>query len=133
MSQENVELVRRGFLAFRRGDYGVAFASVDREFIGTHVAPMPDVVSYHGPDGMRQMLADWVEGFNEFDMAVEEFIDANDDQVVARMRQSAVGRGSRVRVEADFWFVYTLRGQKLVRMEIYSSGPQALKAVGLEK
>jgi ketosteroid isomerase-like protein len=103
----------------------------DEDFVATRVSPMPDVVPYHGREGMLQMLADWVEGFDEFDMSPEEFIDANDSQIVVRVHQHAVGAKSGVPIESDFLMVYTMRDQKTVRLDIYGSEAQALKAVGL--
>ena len=133
MSQENVEIVQGGYAAFLRGDITGALAYVDEHFIATRVAPMPDVRPYNGPKGLLRILADWVEGFDDFEMSPEEFIDANREQVLARVRQRAIGAQSRVPIEADFWFVHTLRNRKLVRMDIYASESQALKAVGLEE
>ena len=33
---------------------------------------MPDVVPYYGREGMVQMLADWIDGFAEFQLTAEE-------------------------------------------------------------
>jgi ketosteroid isomerase-like protein len=131
MSQENVEIVRRGYSAFLHGDLPKALADVSEQFVATRVAPMPDITAYRGPEGLLQILADWTEGFDSFEMSPEEFTDANDEQVVVRIRQRGVGAISRVPTEADFWFVHTLRARKLVRLDIYAAEAQALAAVGL--
>ena len=34
-------------------------------------------------------------------------------------------------IEADFWFLYTFRNRKAVRMDVYRSKHQALEAAGL--
>jgi hypothetical protein len=93
---------------------------------------MPDAVPYHGPEGLLRILADWTQELDEFTMTPEHFLDANEEQVVVRLHQQAVGAQSRVPIEADFWFVHTLRSRKLLRIDIYASEAQALKAVGLE-
>jgi ketosteroid isomerase-like protein len=131
MSQENLEILRRGFEAFVRGDWDTALADVHEDFVATRVAPMPDVTPYRGPQGLLQIFVDWTADFDEFEMTPQEFIDANDEQVVIRQRQRAVGARSGVPIEAEFWFVNTMRDRKLVRLEIYASESQALKAVGL--
>ena len=133
MSQENVEVVRRGYRAFLRGEREAAFGEFANDCVSTRVAPMPDVVPYHGPEGVLQMLADWTDGFDEFEMQPEEFMDANDEQVLVRIHQCAVGAQSGARIEADFWFVHTMRDGKIVRLDIYATASQALKAVGLEE
>jgi ketosteroid isomerase-like protein len=131
MSQENVEVVRRGWAAWERGDMATALADHSEDIIVTRAAPLPDVVAYHGRDGMMQMLADWVEQFDEFQMTGAEFKDANDSQVVVRVHQQARGKHSGAPIEADFWFAYTPREGQSVRWDIYASEAQALKAVGL--
>jgi ketosteroid isomerase-like protein len=131
MSQENVEILRRGFEAFVRGDFDSALADVHEDFVATRVAPMPDITPYYGPEGLMQIFVDWTADFDEFEMSPEEFIDANAEQVIIRQRQRAVGARSGVPIEAEFWFVNTMRERKLLRLEIYASESQALKAVGL--
>ena len=133
MSQENVEIVREAWEAWLSGDISRALALADRDVVATRVAPMPDVAPYHGHEGLVQILVDWVQGFDEFRMSPEDFIDANDEQVLVRLHQWAIGTHSRIPIEADFWFVHTLRGGKLLRMDIYGSEAQALMAVGLEE
>jgi ketosteroid isomerase-like protein len=112
-----VEAVTRAWRAYEGGDLPVALATLDENFVATRVSPMPDIVPYLGREGMIQMLADWVEGFDEFDLRAEEFIDANGSQVVVRMHQHAVGAKSGVPVEADFWMVHTMRDQKAARLD----------------
>jgi ketosteroid isomerase-like protein len=131
MSQENVEILRRGFEAFVPGDFDSALADVHEDFVATRVAPLPDITPYYGPEGLLQIFVDWTADFDEFEMSPEEFIDANAEQVVIRQRQRAVGARSGVPIEAEFWFVNTMRERKLLRLEIYASESQALKAVGL--
>jgi ketosteroid isomerase-like protein len=133
MSQEKVEIVRRAWRAYERGDLPTALADLDKAFVATRVPPMPDVAPYYGTEGMMQMLLDWVEGFNEFKLTAEEFVNANDAQVVVRMHQHAVGAQSGVPVEADFWMVHTISDRKVLRLDIYASETQALEAVGLAK
>src|SRR2546425_8695699 len=103
MSQANVEIVRRAWRAYEDGDLPTALADIDRDFVATRVPPMPDVMPYYGREGMMQMLADWIEDFSEFNLAAEEFVDANPEHVVVRIHQRGVlygcatSKGSRTR------------------------------------
>jgi hypothetical protein len=56
---------------------------------------------------------------------------ARHHQVVVRVHQTAVGAQSRAPIEADFWFVHTLRGGQATRLDMFSSKAQAFKAAGL--
>ena len=62
MSQENVEVVRSAWGAWGRGDVSEALAHADADLVVTRVAPMPDPTPYHGPEGLLQILADWLRG-----------------------------------------------------------------------
>ena len=133
MSSENIEILRRADEAFQRGDLTAALADMDEQITASRVAPMPDVKTYQGHEGIRQMLLDWVEGFDEFAMSGEEYIDVNDRQVLVRIRQRAQGTHSGVSIQADFWFLYSFRNRKAVRLDVYRSRHQALEAAGLSE
>jgi ketosteroid isomerase-like protein len=95
--------------------------------------PAPDPQTYHGPEGLLQAGIDWFEGFHDLVMTGEEYIDAGREQVVARVHQVASGELSRVPVEADFWFVWTLRRGKVTGLDMYMSRAQALEAAELRE
>jgi ketosteroid isomerase-like protein len=126
MSEENVEILRRANEAFQRGDLAGMVENMAEECVCTRVAPLPDVKAYHGPAGFLQFLLDWVEGFDDFTGSVEEFIVVGNDQVLARVRQTGIGVHSRVPTDGEFWFLYTFRDGKTVRLEIYAEKAQAL-------
>lgn len=133
MTSENIEILRRADAAFQRGEWTAVMADMSEDITASRVAPMPDIKTYEGHEGMRQMLLDWVEGFEDFAMSAEEYIDVNDRQVVLRMHQRAQGTQSGVPIEADFWFLYTFRNRKAVRLDVYLSKNQALEAAGVSE
>jgi ketosteroid isomerase-like protein len=131
MSEENVEIVRRGYEAYRRGDLGPMLADVDPEMVTYREAP--DAATFHGPDGLLKAIAEWVEDFDEFEATPEEMIDANDHQILVRVHQTAVGAQSGAPIEADYWFVHTLRDGKVVRLDMFANELHALEAAGLRE
>jgi ketosteroid isomerase-like protein len=131
VSRENVEIVRRFAVAYRRGDIAAMLGDADPDLI-THRA-QPDAATYHRPEGLLQAFADWVESFDEFTATADKLIDANERQVMMRVHQRAVGSESGAPIEANFWFVYTLSEQKIVRLDMYADREQALEAVGLRE
>ena len=128
MSRENVEIVRRGHQAWERGDLSEVIEMFDESAVMRPIMG-PE---WHGPQGLLEMAADWVEGFDEFAMSGEEFIDAGDD-VVVRVRQEARGASTGVPVQVTFWFVYSLRDAKVIRFEMFQDRDKALEAAGLSK
>jgi ketosteroid isomerase-like protein len=131
MSRENVEIVPRSFAAYVRGDVRDSLAYCDSDVVTRRVAPAPDPQTYHGHEGLLQVVSDWTQDFDRFHATAEELIDAGPDQVIARVHQEAYGKHSGVPVEADFWFVYTLRKQKIVGLDMYMGKRQAFEAAGL--
>ena len=131
MSQRNVEIVRRGYEAYARGDIPGMLESAHPDQI-TYRAE-PDGATYHGPEGLLRAIAEWVEDFEEFTATPEEFIDANENQVVVRLHQSAIGSQSGVPIEADFWFVHTLSEGMITRLDMLASKAQAFEAAGLSE
>jgi ketosteroid isomerase-like protein len=75
MSQENVEIVRRSWEAWIRGDLDELFEAFDpavewdtRTFEGW---PDPDV--YRGHEGVRRFLEEWLASWERFEAGVENY------------------------------------------------------------
>jgi|SRR5215211_2190892 len=130
MSQENVELIRRGFAAFERGDLSQMLDPMVDDLV-TYRAD-PDGATYHGKEGFLQATADWTEGFSEWSVTPEEFIDAG-NCVLARVRQLARWESSGISVEGEFWFVFEVRGTSVAKIGFYIRQDEALEAAGLRE
>ena len=63
----------------------------------------PDRATLHGKAGFRDAVADWTEGFSEWQVLPREFTDLG-ERVLVRVLQIAQGKSSGVRVEEDWWF-----------------------------
>ena len=126
-------MVRRGFAAWEAGDLGSLLALLDDDLVMRRLAPMADPGTWHGPEGLLENVAEWMDAFDEFKMTAEEFIDAG-DHVVVRVAQEGRGRDSGVPVTATFWFVYGVRdGQTVTTLDMYATGDEALEAAGLRE
>ena len=78
MSQENVEVVRRGYAAFaEKGVEGVIpFFTADA--VTYSIPEWPDDPEYHGHDGLRKLTQQWTENFDSFGFDVSELRDEGD-------------------------------------------------------
>jgi ketosteroid isomerase-like protein len=132
MSQESVEVVRQWWEAWEAEDLGRGLALMDDRLVTRRLAPMPDPGTWHGPEGLLDVAAEWVDTFDEFAMTGEDFIDAG-DHVVVRVEQEGRGSDSRVPVTATFWFVYGVRNGRVVTLDMYSARAEALAAIGLRE
>jgi ketosteroid isomerase-like protein len=128
MSEENVEIVRAALEAYRRGDVDVALTHIHPDMVSrrTH----PDGAVFHGRDGLLALMADWVEGFEEWSYRAEEFIDAG-DHVVVLLHQWGRGAGSGAMVDGHFWLTYAIEQGKVTRFTIFSDRERAFEEAGI--
>ena len=133
MSQENVEFVRRAADAYERGHLSALLEAFSPDLVTYIAPPIPVAGTYHGREGFLQLTLDWAEGFDEVVMTGEEFFEAPGDHVVTRVRHRASGAESGVPVETDIWYVWTIRGGKTVRADIFNDRSEALEAAGLRE
>ena len=131
MSGENVELVRRSFEAFARGDFETAFAAHDPHTEWQTAMDEPDRQTYRGIEGLRRFVSaigeSWTDRFDEA-MTFKEFIDLGDWVVVpwtARLR----GKGSGIEVAVEETYAVRVSGGRIVRVEEYRSKAEAIEAV----
>jgi ketosteroid isomerase-like protein len=130
MSQENVVLVRSGFAAFEEGNLSRMLDLMADDLV-TYRAN-PDGATYYGKEGFLEATADWTEGFSDWSVIPEEFIDAG-SSVLVRVRQISRGEGSGISVEGEFWFVFEVRGSELSKLSFYNTRTDALEAAGLRE
>jgi uncharacterized protein len=130
MSQENVELVRRGHEAFRESGEEAIFEYLHADIDLTPVEELLDAETFHGHDGVRRYFQSMRDAFGDFGWEPQELVDLG-DHVLAETRFFAAGRGSGAPVEAMIYNVWTVRQGKAVRVRGFLSRSQALEAAGL--
>lgn len=123
-----MELVRRIFDAFARGDFHTALESVRMEVRTHRIAPLPDAKTYQGPAGMLMAWGEWTAPFEELELTVGELIEVS-HSIVAEIRQRGRTKDDGALLEQQFWFVCTFLGTELVQWDLLASKRQALKGV----
>jgi ketosteroid isomerase-like protein len=133
MSEENLEMVRRGFDAYERGDLDAAvtdFAS-DCEFVPTGALPGGRGV-YQGPEGYKRYIGWITDEFEDAHVDVNDLTDAG-DRVLASLTLRGRGRQSGAATTWDLWHVWTVRDGRFVRGQAFTSKTEALEAAGLSE
>ena len=130
ISEQNVELVQRGFEHF------VATGEPAWETLHEHVEvydhDIMDGREYRGHADVRRWLyEDWAAAWSDYSAEPQEFIEADDDRVIAVLGIKATGRASGVEIERQDAMLYVVRDLKIVRIDYYNSKQQALEAAGL--
>jgi ketosteroid isomerase-like protein len=131
MSQENVEIVRRGFVALNAGDVEGVLADMDPSIEWFPTSDFVDIGPFRGHDGIRDLMGLIFGAFDDYSLQPEDLIEAG-DAVVAPVRQTGRGKGSGVPVDVRYILVFKLSRRRAVRVESYYDRRDALEAVGLE-
>jgi ketosteroid isomerase-like protein len=117
--------------AFLENDVQTALSSYDAdvEWDGTNI---PDGKVGRGVEAIRDHIASWSDMWEEWNVTVEQVIDAGGDQVVVIIRET--GRSATgLDVDERHAELYEVRGAKIVRRQGFSDPNEALEAVGLRK
>jgi ketosteroid isomerase-like protein len=132
MSRENVELVRRCFDLFGRGEMEAVLRYIDPAIETIEPPEIPGSASYRGHSGLAKAYEHWASQWDDFRVELEELIDAGSD-VVAVTTHHGTGRASGANVGGLVAYVFTVRDGKLARMQIFNTRAEALVAAGLRK
>ena len=128
MTQAHVEALEGGFAAYAKGDFAGMLTLFAPDAVCRRWPPLPDPGTYRGPAGFAELVNDWIKGFKDFETGVNEYIDVDEEQVISRVFQRAVGAESGARVDAEFWFVWRLEDSAVKRLDIYMTEEQARDA-----
>jgi ketosteroid isomerase-like protein len=130
VSEENVELAR---IATR--DLRTMFEFFDEDIVwdNRQAGAPADMVGVHtGKRDVTRMIERWVGTWLNYTFGVDELIDAG-EHVLLGVRETGLGKGSRIPMEHRFWMAWTLRDERVVRCAVYDDLAQARRALGLAR
>ena len=131
MTDDNIEIVKRGFEALDSGGVEAMIELLDPDFEATvppELSVEPD--TYRGHEGMRRYFAAF-EGLEDVRFEFVEAVAAG-DKVVVTMILRAKGTDTGIPVEQLGHQVWTIRNEKAVRVEAFASKADALASAGIE-
>ena len=137
MSEENVQIIRRGYALFAAGDLQAVTALLSDDIEVTDSGGLGVTGSAagtrYGHEGFLRSTEEALEAFEDFHVEPEDFIDAG-DTVVVPVRISGRGRGSGIETDIRLVHLWALRSDgKVVRSEVYETTEEALEAAGLSE
>jgi ketosteroid isomerase-like protein len=133
MSQENVEIVRKGIAAFIESERLSEFFAPDVVWDMSTFPGWPDHSEFRGLDEFNDFLDAWIEPYDRWSYEVEGIEDAGGNRVVATVHQRGKPRGSDSWIDAQFAIVYAIEGELIQRAQVYASADEALQAAGLKE
>lgn len=131
MSQQNVEIAKRGVDAFNRRDideFAETFTA-DYEWVGAFLGVV-EGGSHRGREGLARYFSEAEETWSELNVSGEEFHDLG-DRVLVLGRMEGQGRTSGVRVDTPYTMIVEFREGKVSRSRAYLDHAEALRAAGL--
>ena len=134
MSQEDVEILHRGYEALSRGDVDAVLEFCDPEI--ECQLPEGGINSgiLHGRRALKEFLEDYIDAFESFRMEPERFVEAA-DQVVVVLRVVGRGRGSGLEVDVRPAHLWTMESGRAVRIQAFPEREHgaALEAAGVSE
>jgi ketosteroid isomerase-like protein len=132
MSETNIEVVRRAFDAYTRGDIEEVLRLCDEDIVITQAPEVPGVPpQQHGHAGVLEAFGLWPEQWDDYRVAIRRVLADPGDYVVVATRQSGRGKQSGVEVEANFTFVFAVRNEKIAEWRIFTRESEGLAAAGV--
>ena len=129
MSQENVDIIRRGYEYWRAT--GEVRAHPDLVWDVSRLG-WPGQQIYSGPEGANQFLAEWADAWDDWELEVEDCVDAG-ERVVVIVNQRGRSKATGIPVDMRFAQVWSLRDAVAMRMQMYASVEEALEAAGVSE
>jgi ketosteroid isomerase-like protein len=129
MSSENVELVRRAFMAWQAG----AIEQLD-ELLANDVVWRPSALSgtdqlvFHGVSGVHDWISEVISRGGEVRNELDEIRDLGDRVLV--MGRVYERRGEETVVDAELAWLFEIRDGKIARGESFTSRADAFRAAG---
>jgi ketosteroid isomerase-like protein len=132
MSRENVEIVRTSVERFTTtGEMSPEMAVED---VAWHDPPdFPDAQVHVGVEGVIRALGVWADAWSEWQIGIDEYVDAGDDHVLVRGWQRGRGKDTDALVEQPLLLLYLLRDGKVIEVRTFFDTAQALEAAGLSE
>jgi ketosteroid isomerase-like protein len=130
MSRVNVELVQSAYDLWNAGDMEAARQMYAPDATMSTPPDWPDSITSSDRDEMFRRLVENRALFESDRLLPERWIEA-DDRVIVPTQWCCVPKGASVELKVLVVPVFTVRGDRIMRLDWYGSVQEALEAVGL--
>lgn len=125
MARANVNLVRRAWAAFERGDIDTMLEDFHDDVVWKQAEePRPA----RGQDEVLAAMQRWVDVWDDPGFEIEEVQELDEDRLLVAYLASGRAKASGLPVEQRFYMVFTVRGGKIASMYEYADRADALEA-----
>lgn len=134
MSQDNVDVVRDQFAAVNERDFPRAMSHYAEDvLLVVDAGAFLESGTFSGREAVGRWFGNWFGTFERsYRFEIDEARDLG-DSVLLIATHSGRGRSSGAEVHGQTGYLYELRDGKIIRAELFASGPAALEAAGLRE
>jgi ketosteroid isomerase-like protein len=132
MPSANVESARSFMDAFNRQDVLYMKGLATDDFVLVPLRAALEDLTYTGPEGIEQWMADLRESWSEIRIEIDEYRELAPGTLLTLGRVIARGHGSSAPVEAEAAWVATIRDGRVIRLVTYMDRDAAIRAATAE-
>ena len=133
MSKENLELVRRAFESFNRGDLDAALAVFERDAEWVPYLAALDEEVYRGPSEIGRHWGEILRDLPDFHIEIVQVVAASPDAVVIETEFRGMGKASGADFRTTVYQAAAFRHGKVAKAHGFRTAEEALEAVGLSE
>ncbi len=130
MAQDHVQALQGVYDRWSEGDFGASAELMDPLVLFVMGEGLPDAGQYLGVGQLAEYMRGFLEPWARLTIEAEEIIPAG-DSLFAAVVQRGVGEGSGAATELRYFHVWSLRADKVIRLETFRDRSVALAAAGL--
>ena len=131
MSEENVEVVRRMYQAYRGGNAEGALAYYDPNVVVDASVRMDGGIG-HGRDELVQIIGGWIDAFDEWNEDIEE-IRGLGNHVLVVSTQRGIAKRTGIEVHARYALLYRVKQGTITRLTLFANEAEALGAAEISE
>jgi ketosteroid isomerase-like protein len=115
-----VEIVRRSYVAFARGDLDAVLADMHPDIEWHQAQGLPHGGLYRGLEEVRRNIFDPLDEdwWDDFTADADEFLDAG-DQVIVVGRYRGISKETRKQLDVPFVHIWSMSGDQAIRFRQY--------------
>jgi ketosteroid isomerase-like protein len=132
MSEENVEVVRRMYAAFRAGDAEKSLSYFAPDVLVDPSTLRPDIGVGKGREHVAAVVNSWMAPWEDWHDEIEGIRDLGSTVLVISLQRGR-GKESGIEIEARYGLLYDVRDGQITSMRMYGSSAEALEAAGLSE
>jgi ketosteroid isomerase-like protein len=123
------ELLGEVVQAYPRGDAETLLSLTDPEIEIAQPRDFPGTRTYHGHDGLLEALLDWPREWEDFSVTPTRVFSPDGRRLIIQAVHRGTARHSQIAVEGEVVWVWTWRGARLWRWDMFMNVETALDAV----